>query len=383
MRHRVLVVLLFMAFVLGFSLAAVGDDGKVVGTWCSLCGKLIPAGRSCRHMRGGSSSFESSGGNEVSTYDPVAAQHAEGHNLNEAGIRFYNEKNWAKAVEYFENAVRKWPENMILQKNLENAKDALRQEIAEKERQQKEIERQQKEAQTAGKMRGSISQFSNTLNNQRPLSSSGLDFDGGKAAAPLTSTGLDFMTAPTPGKAITYIGQLGFMRGEFSIENRDGSKLTNSTIQAGGTARIDIGTRVTTGSTGHLQILLLDETVFTIGPNSDIVIDEFVYDPNLSIRVISARVLKGIFRWVTGKVTHKDPAKMKVSLPVAAIGIRGTDFETKVAPDGSGHIKLFSGELEITSIKNGSTFILKAKQMIRFNAAGIFGKPEPIHDLIS
>ena len=202
MRKRILVVSILIIIVLGFSLAAVGDDqGKVVGTWCSLCNKLIRAGDSCRHMRGSSSS-RNSGGSEVSTYDPVAAQHAEGHNFNEAGIKYYNDKNWAKAVEYFENAVRKWPENNILQKNLEHAQDALRQEIAEKERQQKEIERQQKEAQTAEQMRVSISRFSSTINARPPVESSGLNFEGGKAVEQPASTGLDFMTAqPAPAPA--------------------------------------------------------------------------------------------------------------------------------------------------------------------------------------
>jgi hypothetical protein len=202
MRQRILVVLVFLILILGSSLAALGDDqGKVVGTWCSLCNKLIRAGDSCRHMRGSSSSGNG-GGSEVSTYDPVAALHTEGHYLNEAGIKYYNEKNWAKAVEYFENAVRKWPENKILQKNLENAKDALRQEIAEKERQQKEIERQQKEAQTAEQMRVSINQFSYTLNARPPVESSGLNFESGKTDASSTSSGLEFMTAqPAPAPA--------------------------------------------------------------------------------------------------------------------------------------------------------------------------------------
>ena len=191
-------------------------------------------------------------------------------------------------------------------------------------------------------------------------------------------------TIPTkPVKNATTIGVLGSMRGEFSIENSDGSKLTNLNIQAGEAPRIAIGMRVITGPTGHLQCLLLDETVFTIGPNSDMVLDEFVYDTDRSASKITARLSKGIFRWVTGKAVHKDPASMKVILPVMVVGIRGTDFETKIEPDGSGYIKLFSGELEITPTKDGRAFILKAKQMIKFNASGVFGNPEPIHDLIS
>jgi hypothetical protein len=186
--------------------------------------------------------------------------------------------------------------------------------------------------------------------------------------------------AANPGKTI---GAFSSMRGEFSIENSDGSRLTNLDIQTGSVTKVNLGMRVITGPTGHLQCLLMDETVFTIGPNSEMVIDEFVYDPEINASKITARLAKGIFRWVTGKVARKDPAKMKVTLPVGTIGIRGTDFETKIEPDGSGYIKLFSGELEITPTKDGRAFILNAKQMIKFNPAGVFGKPEPISDLVS
>ena len=89
-----------------------------------------------------------------------------------------------------------------------------------------------------------------------------------------------------------------------------------------------------------MQVLLLDETVFTIGANSDMVLDTFVYEPSTSADIISARLQKGVFRWVTGKVARKDPASMKVILPVGTIGIRGTDFEVNYEPDAPGLIRL-------------------------------------------
>lgn len=81
---------------------------------------------------------------------------------------------------------------------------------------------------------------------------------------------------------------------------------------------------VTTDAKSRLQVMLLDETVFTIGPDSDMVLDEFVYDPKTDAGKVSARVTKGVFRFVTGKVARKDPSSMKVTLPVGTIGIRGT-----------------------------------------------------------
>lgn len=81
---------------------------------------------------------------------------------------------------------------------------------------------------------------------------------------------------------------------------------------------------VTTGADSKLQILLLDETGFTVGPNSEMTLDEFVYDPATSAGKVSATVKKGSFRFSTGKVARRDPTNMKVGTPVATIGIRGT-----------------------------------------------------------
>jgi hypothetical protein len=85
-----------------------------------------------------------------------------------------------------------------------------------------------------------------------------------------------------------------------------------------------LGDTVTTDADERLQILLLDETVFTIGPSSAIVIDEFVYDPATDAGKVSAEILKGTFRFVTGRIAHKNPESMTVKLPVGTIGVRGT-----------------------------------------------------------
>ncbi len=87
---------------------------------------------------------------------------------------------------------------------------------------------------------------------------------------------------------------------------------------------IYLGDKITTGSKGRLQILLQDRTTFTIGSNAAIVIDEFVYDPKTSKGKLSARILKGAFRFVSGRIAAQNPGNVKVKLPTAVIGIRGT-----------------------------------------------------------
>lgn len=91
--------------------------------------------------------------------------------------------------------------------------------------------------------------------------------------------------------------------------------------------------RVTTDAAGRLQVLLRDETTFTLGPNSDMVLDEFVYDPASGKGKVAATVAKGAFRFVTGKIAQKDSDDMSVKTPVATIGIRGTMVAGRASAD--------------------------------------------------
>ncbi len=163
------------------------------------------------------------------------------------------------------------------------------------------------------------------------------------------------------------IGAVGALRGEAYWVWPDGKK---TPIRAGEPAFF--GNKIITGSTGRVQLLLLDDTVFTAGPNSDMKIDEFVYDPAETTKnKLVATITKGIFRFVTGKVARNDPANMKVNLPVGTIGERGTEIECKVEPDGSGYLKVFSGEATFTN-KFDEQIVVKIGQTVTFDRSGRF-----------
>lgn len=78
------------------------------------------------------------------------------------------------------------------------------------------------------------------------------------------------------------------------------------------------------GPRSGMQLMLLDETTFTIGPESEIVVDEFVYDPQTGSGALGARVVKGVFRFVTGRIAKTDSGNVNVALPSGNIGVRGT-----------------------------------------------------------
>lgn len=120
-----------------------------------------------------------------------------------------------------------------------------------------------------------------------------------------------------------------------------------------------IGDEVTTDGQGHLQILLLDQTVFTIGPNTAITIDEFVFDPKTQNGKMEASITKGIFRYVSGKIAAKKPGNVKINLPTATIGIRGTIVAGEAAPKTSFAMLLGPGENNNADARIGS-FVMEA-----------------------
>src|SRR5690348_2267978 len=81
--------------------------------------------------------------------------------------------------------------------------------------------------------------------------------------------------------------------------------------------------RVVTTTDGQAQILFLDQSSLLIGPNSTVVIDEFVYDPATNKGNIAATLTQGSFRYIGGKLSKQGAATLKT--PVATLGIRGSD----------------------------------------------------------
>ena len=97
--------------------------------------------------------------------------------------------------------------------------------------------------------------------------------------------------------------------------------------------RVSLGNDIVTGGASRLQVLLLDKTNFTVGPNARIKVDRFVYDPDRKASSVGLSIAKGAFRFMSGKPTHANPGQSAIRTPVASIGIRGTIVEGVVGPE--------------------------------------------------
>ena len=79
--------------------------------------------------------------------------------------------------------------------------------------------------------------------------------------------------------------------------------------------------RISTSASGSTQVMFVDKTTLSVGPNSSILIDEFVYNPNAGTGRMTVTLTKGAMRMVGGNVSHTEGATIKT--PLATIGVRG------------------------------------------------------------
>ena len=79
--------------------------------------------------------------------------------------------------------------------------------------------------------------------------------------------------------------------------------------------------RVRTSAEGSLQITFLDKTTLSVGPGSELTIDEFVYDAGGNSAKMAVTLTRGLMRVVGGQATHTN--NFNINTPVATVGVRG------------------------------------------------------------
>ncbi len=86
-------------------------------------------------------------------------------------------------------------------------------------------------------------------------------------------------------------------------------------------ARIVHKERIQTSPSGTVQLLFLDKSTLSIAPNTNLLIDEFVFNPSAGSGHSAITLAEGAFRYVGGLVSHQGEAQVTTS--AAVIGIRG------------------------------------------------------------
>jgi hypothetical protein len=139
---------------------------------------------------------------------------------------------------------------------------------------------------------------------------------------------------------------------------------------------------IETGDDSATEFVFLDETKLALGPNSRMVLDSFVYDPDPSKASFVMTATAGVFRFVSGKIPK---SAYEIRTPNATIGIRGTVFSFIVIPgdiDGKPtktNVTIEEGEAKITNCLGELVSLVRpgASTTVSMNSDGICATPTP------
>ena len=115
----------------------------------------------------------------------------------------------------------------------------------------------------------------------------------------------------------SFVGVIGAAIGD--IKNQKNESLSNG-------SKIFFGDTIISKSKSNAQILFLDQTVLTLGEETELTIDEFVYDPNSQDGSFVSTVKSGTVKFITGQISKKNPDNLEVKVPAGTLGARGTEF---------------------------------------------------------
>ena len=143
--------------------------------------------------------------------------------------------------------------------------------------------------------------------------------------------------------------------GNITELNGTGRVVRDTTYQASLSLDINSYDNVQT-SNGRLGITFLDDSQVRLTEHSELIIDEFIYDPDPSKSKMALQFASGTARFITGKLATIDKENISIQTPSATIAIRGTDFTVTVdelgrslvilLPDNDG---LPSGEIVVAT----------------------------------
>jgi hypothetical protein len=167
------------------------------------------------------------------------------------------------------------------------------------------------------------------------------------------------MAVPGAALAATTSGKLTKVQGEvfIKIQGADEGKGTAGAVLAA-------GTQVRTGPAGNAEVTFDDGSLLRVQPGTS-----FVLSPSKRQGSKKSSVLL-FFGRVWSKVTsHAGETSYEVSTPNAVCGVRGTEFTTSVADDGSVRMEVSEGKVEVES--DGQSEVAGAGQQVEADERGV------------
>lgn len=125
------------------------------------------------------------------------------------------------------------------------------------------------------------------------------------------------------------VGQVTLVIGQASVRLSDGS---SQPLQRGAT--IKVGDRIETQAGGHVHLKFVDGGLLSVRPASRLFIENYSYSALRPEQgAIKFRLDEGVVRSITGNWGEAARDRFRLNTPMAAIGVKGTDFIVGASPD--------------------------------------------------
>jgi hypothetical protein len=145
-------------------------------------------------------------------------------------------------------------------------------------------------------------------------------------------------SAPLPSLAAEPSGQAVAVKPASAADGPGGSRVLTVA------GPVFMGDHIRTDAAGEAQLKFVDDTRLVVGPNSQVTIDSFVFNPDTTAKAVTIDAARGVFRFITGKSPKQ---AYTIKTPAATIGVRGTRFDLVVEADGTNRIAIFEGGVEV------------------------------------
>lgn len=129
-----------------------------------------------------------------------------------------------------------------------------------------------------------------------------------------------FLSASLTHAQESYVGLVKNVTGEVVIHRGD------TAITAAPGVPLQATDTLVSGSDSTGGIVFNDGTLLSIGPSSEIDIEQYVFEPSAEQYDFSLYIKKGSAVYSSGKIGKLAPEKIKVKTPRATLGVRGTSF---------------------------------------------------------
>ncbi len=142
-------------------------------------------------------------------------------------------------------------------------------------------------------------------------------------------------------------GSVLIVIGEANISDANG---TTHAVTRG--AKVYAGQSISTGANGHVNLRMVDGAAVIVRASSRLKIEEYFVDSvTPSKSRIKLNLENGVVRSITGKAGEASKESYRLNTPLAAIGIRGTDFVVQANRDVT-RVQVQSGAIVMTPISD-------------------------------